>query len=71
MPTKLKGLDGKMYNFVIPYEQKGSTSLVDRYNNTDIFIVTKVPNYGKVVYNDINKRPHYHNLWHNREVYIS
>jgi hypothetical protein len=70
VPTKLTGLDGKIYNFVIPYEQKGSTSLVDRYNNADIFIVTKVPNYGKVVYNDINKRKHYGSLWHNREVYI-
>ena len=70
VPTKLTGLDGKIYNIVFPFKETGLTTLVDRNNNSVIFIVTKVPNYGKIVYNDINKRKHYGSLWNNREVYI-
>ena len=70
VPTKLTGLDGKIYNIVFPFKETGLTTLVDRNNNSVIFIVTKVPKYGKIVYNDINKRKHYGSLWQNGKVYI-
>ena len=69
-PQNLKGLDGKKYKIVIPFEQEGETSLVYRNNNLNIFIRTKIPNYNKVVYTDIKKRPRYHVQWHDRQVYI-
>ena len=55
---------------MIPYEQKGSGYFINRNNNSDIFIVSKVPNYKKVVYNDINKRKHYALLWSESNIYF-